>query len=408
MKSIKNFSTLPKSILSCRTSKLRCPTAKDAPRRAFIGMSGGVDSSVSALLLKKAGYDVTGVFIKTWSPEWLAQLRRGSAGQACNWREERRDAIRVAAHIGIPLITLDLEKEYKREVADYMIAEYRVGRTPNPDVMCNKKVKFGAFYDWAIKTGADIVATGHYAQIQEAKLPLGSLASKLLMGKDLNKDQSYFLWTIKQEQLAHILFPIGHLKKDEVREIARENNLPVAEKKDSQGVCFLGVVDMKEFLKHYIKTEPGNVLNESGQTIGTHDGAVLYTLGERHGFTILARSLPAVVPPLGGGTAKERLFVISKDIRQNTITVSKHRPVEVFAKKEFELKDVNWLAGEYPNPAKSYLARVRYRQDLQKIKLISLDDRTAKLEFEHAQAVDAGQSVVIYDGKVCLGGGVVK
>src|SRR3989344_1546555 len=225
----------------------------------FVGLSGGVDSAVSAALLKKAGFEVVGVFIKTWHPEFLE----------CNEEEERRDAMRVAAHLDIPFLTFDLEKIYKKEVADYMIAEYKAGRTPNPDVMCNKEVKFGAFLKKAILMGADFVATGHYARVAQVKSVKYKVKSKnsklstfnlqLSTGCDSTKDQSYFLWTLNQKQLSKIIFPIGHLKKTEVRKLAKKFKLPVAEKKDSQGICFLGAVDLKNFLKHYIEEKRGEV-----------------------------------------------------------------------------------------------------------------------------------------------------
>ena len=256
-------------------------------KKVFVGMSGGVDSSVSVALLKVAtpnnfsklfgrptpegfsGYEVVGVFIKVWQADFLP----------CTWREERREAMRAAAHLGIPLITLDLEKEYKDEVVDYMIREYSMGRVPNPDVMCNKHVKFGAFLEFAKKNGADFIATGHYARIQSSHHTLPPKPYSLLMGVDAEKDQSYFLWTLTQDQLAHTLFPVGHLQKSEVRDLAKEFGLPNAEKKDSQGLCFMGAVDMADFLKHYLKTEVGNVLDKDGNIIGTHQGAILYTIG---------------------------------------------------------------------------------------------------------------------------------
>jgi tRNA-specific 2-thiouridylase len=212
-------------------------------KRVFVGMSGGVDSSVSSALLKKAGFDVTGVFIKTWSPDFME----------CTWKDERLDAMRVCAKLDIPFITLDLEKEYKEKVADYMIEEYKKGRTPNPDVMCNKEIKFGAFFNWAMSRGADYVATGHYARTLKKK----SGEVMLSAGNDDNKDQSYFLWNIKKEHLDKTLFPVGHLEKSEVRKLAKKFNLPTATKKDSQGVCFLGKVDMKDFLEHYIRPKRG-------------------------------------------------------------------------------------------------------------------------------------------------------
>ncbi|MDO8659583.1 MAG: tRNA 2-thiouridine(34) synthase MnmA, partial [Candidatus Parcubacteria bacterium] len=280
----------------------------------FVGLSGGVDSAVSAVLLKEQGYEVVGVFIKTWHPDFLV----------CNEEEERMDAMRVSAFLGISFLTFDFEDVYKKEVADYMIAEYKMGRTPNPDVMCNKEVKFGAFLKKSLAMGADFVATGHYAQNFPSSLTRGRLGGgslkftspqpspyqgegeihHLQKGLDPLKDQSYFLWTLKQEQLKHILFPVGNLKKTEVRKLAKKFNLPVAEKKDSQGICFLGAVDLKEFLKHYIKEKKGKVLNGKKEVIGYHDGVVFYTLGERHGFTITKK-----------GPNDGRYYVVDKDIK---------------------------------------------------------------------------------------------
>src|SRR3989338_8513859 len=256
----------------------------------FVGLSGGVDSAVSAALLQKTGYEVVGVFIRTWHPEFLE----------CNEEEERRDAMRVAAHLDIPFLTFDLEDVYKKEVADYMIREYKAGRTPNPDVMCNKEVKFGAFMKKALAMGADFVATGHYAQVDGAGNTFSNFTGEadrtfsreypashqyyskrfhlLCRGVDPGKDQSYFLWMLKQEQLKKVLFPVGHLKKTEVRKLAGKFKLPVAEKKDSQGICFLGAVDLKFFLKHYIKPKKGKVVNEKREVIGHHDGVVFHTL----------------------------------------------------------------------------------------------------------------------------------
>ncbi|MEK7118469.1 MAG: tRNA 2-thiouridine(34) synthase MnmA, partial [Patescibacteria group bacterium] len=238
-------------------------------RKVFVGLSGGVDSSVSAALLKEQGYDVVGVFIKVWQADFLP----------CTWREERRDAMRAAAHLNIPFLTLDLEKEYKKEVVDYMIREYGAGRIPNPDVMCNKHVKFGAFLDFAKKHGADFIATGHYSRVVSRQESVGSRKFVLLKGADKEKDQSYFLWTLTQAQLAHTLFPVGHLKKSQVRLLARKFGLSNAEKKDSQGLCFIGAIDMAKFLKQYLHTEKGDVRNENGDIVGTHDGALLYTIG---------------------------------------------------------------------------------------------------------------------------------
>ena len=217
--------------------------------KVFLGLSGGVDSSVSALLLKKAGYDVTGVFIKVWHPDFLP----------CNWKEDRRDAMRICAQLDIPFLFFDFEKEYKREVVDYMVSEYKLGRTPNPDVMCNKYIKFGSFLKKAKEMGADFIATGHYARITNNKQSITNNRFVLEEGVDKNKDQSYFLWTLTGEQLEQVFFPIGNLEKSEVRKIAKKNKLITFEKKDSQGLCFVGQVDMKDFLSHFIKTKKGKM-----------------------------------------------------------------------------------------------------------------------------------------------------
>ncbi|MFN4181469.1 MAG: tRNA 2-thiouridine(34) synthase MnmA, partial [Candidatus Paceibacteria bacterium] len=223
-----------------------------AKKTVFVGLSGGVDSAVSALLLKQKGYKVVGVFIQTWHPDFIA----------CNEEEERRDAMRVAAHLDIPFLTLDLSMEYKRDVAHYMIEEYRNGRTPNPDVLCNSHIKFGGFLNYALSRGADFVATGHYAQRKD---------DFLVRAVDSTKDQVYFLWQLTQKQLEKIIFPIGALKKTEVRKIAKKYKLPISDKKDSQGICFLGDIDLKDFLQHYIETKKGEVLNEMGEVVGEHD-----------------------------------------------------------------------------------------------------------------------------------------
>jgi len=341
-------------------------------------MSGGVDSSVSAALLKQAGYDVTGVFIKVWHPDFLP----------CSWREERLDAMRVCAVLNIPFMFLDLEDAYKKGVADYMIAEYQAGRTPNPDVMCNKTVKFGAFYDKARELGADFVATGHYAQVRDGHL---------FSATDKQKDQSYFLWTLKKEQLEHILFPIGHLEKKDVRDIARKFCLPVAEKKDSQGLCFVGKVDLEEFLSHFTEQKPGDVLDQSGKKIGTHNGSFFYTIGERHGFTLSEK------------TPNDRPFyIVAKNHEANTITVShrnSEKKDEKAEKSTVVLENIGWV-GSAPRSGVSYLARIRYRQPLQ---ACTFENDT--VTFDASQdAVTPGQSLVLYDarGEECLGGGVIS
>lgn len=384
--------------------------------RVFVGLSGGVDSAVSAALLKKQGYDVTGVFIKAWTPFDDAQ---GKPKYPCTWREDRRSAMRVAAILDIPFLTLDLEKEYKKEVVDYMIAEYKKGRTPNPDVMCNKEIKFGHFLKFALKNGADFVATGHYARNELRKTSyeepkkknIVSRASYFVLreGVDPNKDQSYFLWTLTQEQLKHILFPIGHLQKSEVRKLAGKFGLPQETRKDSQGLCFLGKIDMKEFLKEYIGSQKGKVLLENGEIIGEHDGAILYTIGERHGFSVNNR-----------GTKSEPLYVVSKNLEKNTITVaSSQQLVARKDKKKIEIQNIN-IISEIPNNKLS--CRIRYRGEkipcqITPQKPNQQGSSLLVVEFDKPQSgIASGQSLVLYDarpngssgqGEICLGGGII-
>jgi tRNA-specific 2-thiouridylase len=337
----------------------------------FVGVSGGVDSSVALAMLKEEGYNVVGCFIKTWQPDFIE----------CTWKEERRDAMRICAKLDVPFITIDAEEEYKNAVGMYMVNEYRAGRTPNPDVMCNKHVKFGVFLKKALDLGADFVATGHYAQTREGKL---------FKGKDEKKDQSYFLWTLTSDQLLKTKFPIGHLEKKQVRKIAESHGLFTAEKKDSQGVCFLGPIDMKDFLKNYIDVKRGDVLDVSGKIIGHHDGALFYTLGERHGFTITEK-----------GTEDKRLYVIERDLEKNTLIVSENINHQKKEKKKIKLESVNWITA--PETGKTYGARIRYQQKLEKCQI---DGDFVIFENEQNMAT-AGQSVVVYYEDECVGGGII-
>ena len=264
-------------------------------KKVYVGLSGGVDSSVAALLLKQAGHNVTGVFIKAWYPDFIT----------CNWREEMRDAMRVCAKLDIPFKVCDLEAEYKKHVVDYLVSEYENGRTPNPDVVCNKYIKFDGFLNFALSEGADFVATGHYAQNIFADNKF-----HLTKAVDTNKDQTYFLWTLPQEKLSKILFPIGHLDKSEVRKLAEKNNLFTAIKKDSQGLCFLGHVDIEDFLSHFLTVKSGEVLNLKGEVVGKHRGAIFYTIGQRHGFEITEED-----------NQREKYYVVSKNLEKNSITV---------------------------------------------------------------------------------------
>lgn len=381
-------------------------------KKVFVGLSGGVDSAVSAALLKKQGFEVVGVFIKTWHPDFLV----------CNEEQERIDSMRVAAFLDIPFLTFDLEDVYKKEVADYMINEYKVGRTPNPDVMCNKEVKFGAFLKKSISMGADFVATGHYAVKQNYPLffsgprvapmkskELNQTSSKnieqscLSKSPDPSKDQSYFLWTLRQEQLKRILFPIGHIKKTEVRKLAKKFGLPVAGKKDSQGICFLGAVDLKEFLKHYIKEKKGKVLDEKREEIGHHDGVVFYTLGERHGFTITKKS-----------PNDERYYVVSKDVKKNILVVSqdplRHSNTSPLIRGRMGggilIENTNWIS-KIPKEDKIYTAQIRYHGEFLPCKIKCARPSLAQVIFDKSFLVASGQSIVIYDKDICLGGGVV-
>jgi len=305
--------------------------------------------------------------------------------------------MRAAAHLGIPFLTLDLEKEYKKEVVDYMIRAYSLGQVPNPDVMCNKYVKFGAFLDFAQKNGADFIATGHYARITKDEKEY-----QLLTGADKEKDQSYFLWTLTQKELAHTLFPVGHLQKSEVRALARKFGLPNAEKKDSQGLCFMGPIDMAEFLKHYLKTEKGNVENEHGDVIGTHDGALLYTIGQRHGFFVEKK-----------GANEEPYFVIAKDLVANTITVAHRNSSNITGtRKLVQLGSCNRIGDTLVSiDDVECLARIRYRGELVKVlwgKETDAEIGAAQVFFDRPiEGVASGQSLVAYLGEECLGGGIV-
>lgn len=353
-------------------------------KKVFVGLSGGVDSSVSAYLLKEQGYDVTGVFIKAWYPDFLP----------CNWKSEMRDAMRVCAKLDIPFKVCDLEKEYKSEVIDYLINEYKIGRTPNPDVLCNREIKFGGFLKWAQDLGADYVATGHYAKRDES-----GDECRMLNSKDTEKDQTYFLWTITQDRLKHILFPLGDLEKSEVRKIAKKNNLHTASKKDSQGLCFIGHVDMKSFLRRYIDTKRGDVLNEEGEVIGYHDGAELYTIGERHGFTLTKKD-----------TLRSVYYVTSKSLDNNTITVTDEKFIEDINISKVILENVSFTRESVKKEAKKGLnmeVRIRYRGELHDVKIDNKEGWSIWFN-ESINGVALGQSVVLYLNDECLGGGVVK
>lgn len=338
-------------------------------KKVFVGLSGGVDSAVSAALLRREGYDVTGVFIKIWQPEFTE----------CTWREDRLDAMRVAAHLKIPFREIDLSDEYRDEVVQGMIASYQSGVTPNPDVICNEKIKFGHFLRYALAEGADYVATGHYARVRSS-----GLEYTLLRGIDPDKDQSYFLYRLGQHELTHAIFPVGTLLKTEVRSLAVEFGLPVSAKHDSQGLCFVGPVSIPEFLARYITLKSGIVLNEAGEEIGSHNGAALFTIGQRHGFTTIR---PSETP----------MYVIAIDAGTNTITVS--HEVQSAATERAALIDLHWSSKSYEGA--ELLAQSRYRE-------VAVPARVehGAVVFSTAHIVTPGQSVVFYRGDVCVGGGI--
>lgn len=354
--------------------------------KIFVGVSGGVDSSVVAYLLKQQGHEVHGVFVKTWSPEWLP----------CTWVDEKRDAMRVCAALDIPFHFLDAEEDYKKGVADYMIAEYRAGRTPNPDVLCNRVIKFGVMWDYVRSQGGEYIATGHYARIEsrmekvEGETNSTSNHHSLLSGLDKGKDQSYFLWMLSRDELSHIMFPIGHLQKSEVRAIAEKAKLFTSEKKDSQGICFLGDVDMREFLSHYIEQKKGPVVDIGGNTIGEHDGIWFYTLGERHGFRLHTQS-----------TDQKPYYIVEKRIDDNTLVVS-HDSKSSVAEKETQtvtLRDTSWIE----KPTGDITAQIRYHGEFIPAKI--LDEHTIELTYQGVIA--EGQSLVLYQGERLVGGGVI-
>lgn len=334
----------------------------------FVGLSGGVDSAVTAALLKQQGANVVGVFIKGWYPP----------GMPCTWSEDRKDAMRVAAKIKIPFVTLDAEGEYKRGVIDYLLSEYRAGRTPNPDVMCNREVKFGAFYRFAKEKGADFIATGHYARTN---------SGMLLRGADVTKDQSYFLWAVPKDALRVTLFPLGGLKKDATRSLARKYALPNAAKKDSQGICFLGSISVEDFLRSEFGSEPGEAIDATGAVVGTHNGALLYTLGAR---IPLENARPGP------------WYVVQKDIEKNQLIVSKERNAESNT-DSLQLTETNWLSESTDGVL---LAQFRYHGPHIEGTL-SEDRKEFKPSAPFTEPLASGQSLVLYRGDELLGGGIL-
>lgn len=340
--------------------------------RVYVGMSGGVDSSLSAALLKEQGYDVTGVYMKNWTQDL--------PGMKCPWAEDLADAKRVAVQLNIPFKVFDFQNEYKQLVVDYVIQEYTLGRTPNPDIMCNQEVKFGLFLQAALTDGADMIATGHYARTEHGKL---------LRSANEAKDQTYFLYRVTGDALTKTIFPLGSFKtKAEVRDEAAKRGLATAAKRDSQGICFVGSVGIREFLSQYVTTEPGDIIDSnSGKVLGHHEGAIFYTFGQRHGLNI------------GGGLP---YYVVGKNMDKNEVYVSTDLNNDQFWLDEIYLNNIHWIS-EDAIVGKTYRIRVRHRATLKEA--IFQGDR---LELESPErAIAPGQSIVIYDGEICLGGGIV-
>ena len=339
--------------------------------RVYVGMSGGVDSSLTAALLKEQGHDVTGVYMKNWTQDL--------PGMRCPWADDLADAKRVAVQLGIKFKVYDFEAEYKHKVVDYMIAEYKAGRTPNPDIMCNQEVKFKLFLDTALADGAEMIATGHYARTEDGCL---------LRAVDDNKDQTYFLYRVTKEALEKTLFPLGKFTKPVVREMAEARGLVTAGKRDSQGICFVGSIGIKEFLSQYVTAEPGDIVDRDTKVrIGEHEGAIYYTLGQRHGLN------------LGGGLP---YYVVGKDMDKNIVYVSRNLEDESMWRKKVQLRDIHWI-DEVPADGEQVEVRLRHRGKL--LPAIIEGDRLMLNEAE--RAIAAGQSAVLYRDEVVLGGGIV-
>ncbi|MET3574685.1 tRNA 2-thiouridine(34) synthase MnmA [Bhargavaea ullalensis] len=356
-------------------------TKSPADTRVVVGMSGGVDSSVTALLLKEQGYDVIGIFMKNWDDT--------DDSGVCTATEDYEDVIRVCNQIGIPYYAVNFEKQYWDKVFTYFLDEYRAGRTPNPDVMCNKEIKFKAFLDHAMSLGADYLATGHYARVEQRN---GETA--MLRGVDDNKDQTYFLNQLSQDQLSRVMFPLGHLEKPEVRKIAEEAGLATAKKKDSTGICFIGERNFKEFLSGYLPAQPGPMEDMDGKRMGTHEGLMYYTIGQRHG--------------LGIGGAGDPWFVIGKDLERNVLLVGQNFHHDALYSDGLKAVNVSFTSDKQKPGEFSCTAKFRYRQPDTGVKVRLSGDGTAVVTFdEPVRAITPGQAVVFYDGDECLGGGTI-
>ncbi|WP_406944445.1 tRNA 2-thiouridine(34) synthase MnmA [Halobacillus sp. SY10] len=349
--------------------------------RVVVGMSGGVDSSVAALLLKEQGYDVVGIFMKNWDDT--------DENGVCTATEDYEDVIRVCNQLDIPYFAVNFEKQYWDKVFTYFLDEYKKGRTPNPDVMCNKEIKFKAFMDHAMSLGADYLATGHYAQVRE-----NDGTYEMLRGVDHNKDQTYFLNQLSQEVLSKVMFPLGHLEKKEVRRIAEEHGLATAKKKDSTGICFIGERNFKEFLSEYLPAQPGNMETLDGEVKGKHDGLMYYTLGQRQG--------------LGIGGAGDPWFVVGKNVTDNILYVGQGFHHDALYSDGLIASEASWTKGFVPTESFKCTAKFRYRQEDSGVTVYPMEDGTWKVMFDEPErAITPGQAVVFYDGEVCLGGATI-
>lgn len=355
--------------------------------RVVVGMSGGVDSSVSALLMHQAGHEVIGVFMNNWEEK--------DPNGVCTSERDFADARAVCDHIGIPYYSVNFAKEYQERVFSHFLEEYRKGRTPNPDVLCNREIKFNVFLDFAEKLGAEKLVTGHFANVDQAE----NGEYRLLRAVDENKDQTYFLYMINQRALSRAMFPVGGLLKSQVRDIARQNGIPVSEKKDSTGVCFIGERNFKQFLSEYLPAQPGDMITTDGKKVGRHDGLMYYTLGQRRGLGI------------GGSGDGRRWFVVKKDLTDNVLVVEQGEDSPLLYTHESTGSELTWLAGHPPvqdGVPLNCQVRLRHRQPLQNC-IITLEKDIVHMHFPEAQrAVTPGQSAVFYDGQVCLGGAIVE
>ncbi|ABE50382.1 MULTISPECIES: tRNA 2-thiouridine(34) synthase MnmA [Methylobacillus] len=354
-------------------------------KKVIVGMSGGVDSSVAALLLKEQGYEVVGLFMKNWEDD--------DTDEYCPAKQDLIDAAAVADKIGIELEAVNFSKEYKERVFANFLEEYSAGRTPNPDILCNSEIKFKAFLDHAMALGGDLMATGHYAQVREK-----NGLFQLMKADDGTKDQSYFLYRLNQAQLSKTLFPLGHLLKREIRDIARRAGLPTSEKKDSTGICFIGERPFQEFLSRYLPRAPGEIQTPEGKVVGQHHGLMYYTMGQRQGLGI------------GGSKDSngEPWFVAGKDMQRNVLIVVQGHDHPLLLNDGLIADNLHWIAGEEPKTHWVYAAKTRYRQPDAPCEIDRLDSGTAEIRFGHKQwAITPGQSVVVYESNVCLGGGII-